>query len=92
MSYHCVIEDVFKSTPALYMLHLKYFKSNNCDSLIDWRYLGVENYNNSIQIIQPEEVEVVERTFWISFWYLVFNSYLIISVMILYCKLLYYCF
>ena len=87
LSYHCIIEDVFKSTPSLYMMHLNYFKSNSCNSLVDWRALGIENVPNGIQPIRSEELIRVERTFWISFWYLSFSSYMVIASAILYCKL-----
>lgn len=72
------------------MLHLKYFKSNHCEDVnVDWGLLGVENYTNSVQPIRSEEVAAVERTFWISFWYLIFNVYLIIAIAVLKCEFFY---
>lgn len=74
----------------MYMLHLNYFRSNSCEHIVDWSALGIENYNNGIQPIRPDELERVERTYWFSFWYLIFNIYLVIAAVILYRKFKYY--
>lgn len=71
----------------MYLLHLNYFRSNSCKNAVDWSALGIRNYNDGIQPIRPEELTRVERTYWFSFWYLIFNIYLVIAAMILYRKL-----
>lgn len=69
------------------MLHINYFRSNSCESAVDWGALGVKNYNNGIQPIRSDDLERIERTFWLSFWYLIFNIYLVFASVILYRKL-----
>jgi hypothetical protein len=68
-------------------MHLIYFQSEHCESegFVDWKILGLKNVDEKIQPIR-HEVQVIERTFWISFWYLIFNIYLLFSAAVLYCK------
>jgi hypothetical protein len=68
-------------------MHLVYFQSQHCENegFVDWTILGLDNVDENMQPFRIE-AEVIERTFWISFWYLIFNIYLLFSAAILYCE------